>query len=142
MLVHSQEAENRFYREILGFRPYWYGGMQADRVDWVSQQVPDGHDWVEYMLDHSTPENPMSQKQLGVLNHVSIGVVNMEKAVTLLDSQDRLKNQRGGPQLGKDGKWQYNMYDPDGTRVELMEFAPVEKPCCSSFTAPNPEPAE
>ena len=140
LLVHSADAENKFYREILGFKPYWYGGMQTDRVDWISQQVPDGHDWVEYMIDHSTPDNPMTQKQLGVLNHFSIGVVNMEKAVTLLDSQDRLKNQRGGPQLGKDGKWQYNMYDPDGTRVELMEFAPVEKPCCSPFTAPNPQP--
>jgi catechol 2,3-dioxygenase-like lactoylglutathione lyase family enzyme len=142
MLVHSRDAENKFYRDLLGFRPYWYGGMQADRVDWVSQQVPDGHDWLEYMLDHSSAANPMTQKQLGVLNHFSIGVVNMEKSVTLLDSQDRLKNQRGGPQLGKDGKWQFNMYDPDGTRVELMEFTPVEKPCCSPFTAANPQPAE
>lgn len=141
MLVHSQDAENKFYREILGFRPYWYGGMQPNRVDWVSQQVPDGHDWLEYMLDHSS-NGQISQRQLGVLNHFSIGVVNMEKSVTLLDSQDRLTNQHGGPQLGKDGKWQYNMYDPDGTRVELMEYAPVEKPCCSSFTAPNPQPAE
>jgi hypothetical protein len=37
--------------------------------------------------------------------------------------------------MGKDGKWQANLYDPDGTRVELMEFQPVMKPCCSPFTA-------
>jgi hypothetical protein len=40
--------------------------------------------------------------------------------------------------MGKDGKWQANLYDPDGTRVELMEFQPVAKPCCSDFTASSP----
>jgi hypothetical protein len=44
------------------------------------------------------------------------------------------------PQIGRDGKWQLNLYDPDGTRVELMEFAPVEKPCCSEYTGPHPKP--
>jgi len=41
--------------------------------------------------------------------------------------------------MGKDGKWQLNVYDPNGTRVELMEFTPKEKPCCSEFTAPHPQ---
>ena len=49
-LVHSREKEDTFYRDLLGFRPYWWGGMTDAKVDWVSQQVPDGHDWVEYML--------------------------------------------------------------------------------------------
>jgi hypothetical protein len=31
-----------------------------------------------------------------------------------------------------------NLYDPDETRVELMEFAPVEKPCCAEYTGPHP----
>ena len=77
-----------------------------------------------------------------MLNHLSIGVVNMEKAVTTLDSAERLNNEHVGPQIGKDGKWQYNLFDPDETRLELMEYSPVEKPCCSPFTAPNPTPAE
>ncbi|MBB6145928.1 catechol 2,3-dioxygenase-like lactoylglutathione lyase family enzyme [Silvibacterium bohemicum] len=145
MLVRSRAVEDPFYRGLLGFKPYWFGGMQPDKVDWVSQQVPNGHDWLEYMLT-SGPSGggirDVSQKQLGVLNHLSIGVVNMEKAVTTLDSEGRLSNEHVGPQLGKDGKWQYNLFDPDETRLELMEYAPVEKPCCSSFTAPNPTPVE
>ena len=140
-LVHSKAAEDRFYREILGFRPYWYGAMQNGRVDWVSQQVPDGHDWLEYMLvgeGSTTPLDHVDAKELGVLNHFSIGVPNMEKAVTLLIDQDRLSPRHDGPQMGRDGKWQANLYDPDGTRVELMEFQPVTKPCCSAFTAESP----
>ncbi|HZD51215.1 MAG TPA: VOC family protein [Silvibacterium sp.] len=144
MSVHSAEVENKFYRDLLGFRPYWFGGMKPGVIDWVSQQVPDGHDWIEYMVSPlpvgASPE--VMQKQFGVLNHVSIGVVNMENAVTTLDSGGRLDNQHTGPQIGKDGKWQYNLFDPDLTRLELMEFTNVVKPCCSPFTAQNPVPAE
>jgi catechol 2,3-dioxygenase-like lactoylglutathione lyase family enzyme len=144
MVVHSEEKENSFYREILGFQPYWHGGMQTGKTDWVSQQVPDGHDWLEYMLTSGPsgggiPEE-ISQKQLGVLNHFSLGVVNMEKSVTTLDAEDRLAGEAPRPQIGRDGKWQFNLYDPDTTRVELMEFTAASKPCCSGFTAPDPTP--
>jgi catechol 2,3-dioxygenase-like lactoylglutathione lyase family enzyme len=156
--VHSRETEDAFYRAILGFNPYWHGGMQPDRTDWVSQQVPNGHDWLEYMLsvgsspaptggdiatsghagDGSAP--PISQKALGVLDHFSLGVVNMEKSVTMLSAEDRLGGVDARPQMGRDGKWQFNLYDPDLVRVELMEYSAVERPCCSGFTAANPTP--
>lgn len=145
MLVHSRAKEDTFYRGLLGFEPYWYGGMEPGKLDWVSQEVPNGHDWLEYMLT-SGPSGSgipphISQSQLGVLDHFSLGVVNMEVAVTKLDSEGRLAgNKHVGPQLGKDGKWQYNLFDPDDVRVELMEYSAVEKPCCSKFTAISPTP--
>jgi len=141
-LVHSKADEDRFYKDVLGFRPYWFGAMQPGKVDWVSQQVPDGHDWLEYMLvgdGSTTPMDRIDQNKLGVLNHFSIGVPNMEKAVTTMIGEERLSPRHDGPQMGKDGKWQANCYDPDGTRVELMEFQPVIKPCCSPFTADSPQ---
>lgn len=142
-MVRNRAKEDTFYRGLLGFRPYWYGGMKAGKTDWVAQQVPNGHDWLEYMLT-SGPSGSgipahMSQKQLGVLNHFSLGIANMEQAVTTLDSGGRLAdNEHAGPQIGRDGKWQFNMYDPDGTRVELMEYSASEPPCCSEFTAISP----
>lgn len=144
MMIHSKDASDKFYRDILGFRPYWFGGAKPDRIDWVSQQVPEGRDWLEYMLTPMPPGSSpeVQQKVLGVLNHLSIGVVNMEKAVTTLDSEGRLDNQHTPMQIGKDGKWQFNLFDPDLTRLELMEFSNVEKPCCSPFTAENPVPSE
>jgi catechol 2,3-dioxygenase-like lactoylglutathione lyase family enzyme len=141
-LVKDRAAEDRFYKTLLGFRPYWYGAMQPDKLDWVSQQVPDGHDWLEYMMvgdGSTTPMSKIDQRELGVLNHFSLGVENMEKAMTTLIAADRLSPRHDGPQMGKDGKWQANLYDPDGTRVELMEFQPVMKPCCSEFTAESPK---
>jgi len=140
-VVHNRAAEDRFYKEMLGFRPYWFGAKQPDRVDWVSQQVPDGHDWLEYMMvgDGSTvPLSRVDERQSGVLDHFSLGVANMEQAMTTLIGEDRLSPRHDGPQMGLDGKWQANLYDPDGTRIELMEFQPVTKPCCSAFTADSP----
>jgi catechol 2,3-dioxygenase-like lactoylglutathione lyase family enzyme len=140
-LVHNRTDEDPFYRELLGFRPYWFGAMHPDHTDWISQQVPDGHDWIEYMMvgdGSDSPTDHVNANQLGVDNHFSLGVQNMEKAVTVLYQQDRLPPKHDGPQMGKDGKWQANLYDPDGTRVELMEFQPVTKPCCSQFTADSP----
>lgn len=141
-LVHDPDAEDTFYRALLGFRPYWHGAMKDEGVDWVSQQVPDGTDWLEYMLVKG-PEKTgippsMSQDTLGVLDHFSLGVRNMEKAVTLLYEGERVTGKHSPPQIGRDGKWQFNLYDPDGIRVELMEFQPAIKPCCSPFLLPSP----
>ncbi len=135
-LVYHQEAEDHFYREILGFRPYWHGGMKDDETDWFSLQVPDGTDWLEYMLNQ--PAHPDLQLT-GVMNHVSLGVVDMKKAQALLESSHGW-NPHGDEraQMGRDGKWQLNIYDPDLTRIELMEFKPTQKPCCSEFTGPQP----
>ena len=140
-MVRSRAAEDRFYRDVLGFRPYWRGAKRDGATDWVSQQVPDGRDWLEYMLvgpGSTVPLDQVDANQLGVLNHISLGVPNMEAAVTTLIRDDRLSPRHDGPQMGLDGKWQANLYDPDGTRVELMEFQPVTKPCCSPFTAASP----
>jgi catechol 2,3-dioxygenase-like lactoylglutathione lyase family enzyme len=142
-LVHDPSAEDSFYHALLGFRPYWHGGMKEGEVDWVSQQVPDGTDWIEYMVGKG-PEKTgiplsMSQETLGVLDHFSLGVQNMEKAVTLLYADDRVSTKHSPPQIGRDGKWQFNMFDPDGIRAELMEFQPSLKPCCSPFLADSPQ---
>ncbi len=142
-LVHSREAEDKFYRDVLGFKPYWYGGMQDDKIDWVSQQVPDGHDWVEYMLTSGPsvtgiPAN-MTQQTLGVLDHFAIGQKSVEDAFKVLQAGNRLEGRHdAAPKIGKDGKGQFNMYDPDGIRAELMNFHATEKPCCSAFTAQDP----
>jgi catechol 2,3-dioxygenase-like lactoylglutathione lyase family enzyme len=141
-IVHDPAIEDTFYRSLLGFRPYWHGGMQDDVTEWISQQVPNGADWMEYMVVKG-PEKTgipasMSQETLGVLDHFALGVQNMEKSVNLLYEGDRLTAKHSPPQIGRDGKWQLNLYDPDGIRAELMEFQPAVKPCCSAFLLPSP----
>ncbi len=136
-VVKDRAAMDHFYKDILGFRPYWHGGMKDSDTDWVAMQVPDGTDWLEYMLNIS----PTANKQtLGVMNHVSLGMKDIKVAAASLEKSRANMRADASPKIGRDGKWQFNLYDPDDTRVELMEFAPVEKPCCSEYTGPHPKP--
>jgi len=143
ILVHSRAVEDTFYRDLLGFRPYWFGGMQEGKLDWVSQQTPDSHDWLEYMLT-SGPSGSgipaaISQQQLGVLDHLSLGEFSVDAAYKTLAAGNRLTGRHDDhPKIGKDGKGQFNLYDPDGIRLELMNFHATEKPCCSPFTSDDP----
>jgi catechol 2,3-dioxygenase-like lactoylglutathione lyase family enzyme len=143
ILVHSRAVEDTFYRDLLGFRPYWFGGMVEGKIDWVSQQTPDSHDWLEYMMT-SGPSGSgipatMSQHELGVLDHLSVGVVSVDMAYRALETGNRLSGVHDAhTQIGKDGKGQFNLYDPDGIRLELMNFHASEKPCCSPFKAEDP----
>lgn len=142
-IIHNRANEDRFYKDILGLRPYWEGGMRDDHRDWISMQLPDGHDWIEYMVV-GTPDTTgvpadMSAKTLGILNHFSLGVRDTRVAYTLLWNGDRLQGQPEAPKIGRDAKWQLNLFDPDGTRAEVMEFHAIGKPCCSPFAAPDPE---
>jgi catechol 2,3-dioxygenase-like lactoylglutathione lyase family enzyme len=140
-MVHDRAAEDKFYRDLLGFKPYWWGGMTEGTVSWVSQQCPDGHDWMEYMMTPGTKGLPaeMSQRQLGVMDHFSIGEVSVPETFKVLEASNRLDGRHdAAPKIGLDGKYQFNMYDPDGIRLELMNFHASQKPCCSPFTAEDP----
>jgi catechol 2,3-dioxygenase-like lactoylglutathione lyase family enzyme len=147
-LVHSRAVEDTFYRDLLGFRPYWYGGMVEGRTDWISQQSPDSHDWLEYMMVRDAGPGPggvgipatMAPHELGVLDHLSIGEHSVDEAYKVLQDGNRLAGvpNDGHTQIGKDGKGQFNLYDPDGIRLELMNFHASEKQCCSAFTAEDP----
>jgi catechol 2,3-dioxygenase-like lactoylglutathione lyase family enzyme len=134
-VVHDRAAEDRFYKDVLGFHLYWQGGRTDDETSWVNMQVPDGTDWIEYMLN--APANA-DHHTLGVMNHIALGVPDIHAA----EAQLRKNGWTGTdqPKIGRGGKWQLNLYDPDDTRVELMEFTPVQKPCCSEYTGPHPGP--
>ena len=136
-VVNNRAAVDRYFVNELGFRPYWHGGMTDERDDWVAMQVPEGTDWVEYMLNIS----PTADKHTrGVMNHISIGVPDIHViADEVTKAGIKLSEQ---PKIGRDGKWQLNIYDADDTRVEFMEFTPKQKPCCSEFTGPHPGPKQ
>jgi catechol 2,3-dioxygenase-like lactoylglutathione lyase family enzyme len=129
-IVHSREAEDKFYKDILGFKLMWYGGMKDDQVSWVDMRVPDGSDWLEYMLGVNNP----TPKTRGVMNHFALGVKDIQAPYHEILS--RVSTPPEKPKIGRDGKWQLNLYDPDLTRVELMEFKPAQTPCCSPMITP------
>jgi hypothetical protein len=109
--------------------------MKEGETNWVAMQAPEGTDWIEYMLNVNHNAN---KRELGVMNHISLGVVSVKAAAEQLEKAGVTLPEQ--PKIGRDGKWQLNLYDPDWTRVELMEFTPVEKPCCSQYRGAHPKP--
>jgi catechol 2,3-dioxygenase-like lactoylglutathione lyase family enzyme len=134
-VVKDIAAENRFYRDVLGFKLYWQGGMKDDGLDWYELQVPDGDNWIEYMLNIPASAD---HKALGAQNHFSFGVKEIEAAAAQLRKNGATKI--AGPGIGRDGKRGLNVYDPDDTRVEVTEFTPAREPCCHAYTAAHPTP--
>jgi catechol 2,3-dioxygenase-like lactoylglutathione lyase family enzyme len=137
--VRDRAVEDKFYRDLLGFKLYWHGGMNDSQTDWVDMQVPDGRQWLEYMI---VPAKEIGARESGIVNHIALGVPDLKAAVQKLEARGWKPSDQSHLQIGRDGKWQLNLYDPDGTRVELMEFHPVEKPCCAPYTGAHPEGGE
>jgi len=147
-VVKNLDSMRQFYLDVLGFRLYWKGGFKDlppgtpekdSGIDWFEIQVPDGSDWVEFMLN--IPANA-SHEELGVQNHFCLGVPNMAKAIDQLHANGLAPDSRladDKSEIGRDGKWQFDIFDPDLTRIELMEPAPTQKPCCNPYTAPHPK---
>jgi len=134
-VVKDGKAESRFYEDTLGFKVYWHGGFKEDETNWYMVQVPDGDNWLEYML--MIPDTA-DHKELGIQNHFSLGVRDIQAAAKELEAKG--VKLPGKPVLGRDGKWQLTVLDPDETRAEVMEFTPAEKPCCSEYTGIQPKP--
>jgi catechol 2,3-dioxygenase-like lactoylglutathione lyase family enzyme len=126
--VREPEKLDAFYRDILGYRLIWKGGSRDDRFDWISMAVPDGNQWIEYMVNTGTP----SARQLGVLNHLALGTLDIDTAHTQI--VQRGYTDKADPTIGRDGRWLMHLYDKDFTRTEFMIRKPVKDPCCFPLT--------
>jgi catechol 2,3-dioxygenase-like lactoylglutathione lyase family enzyme len=134
--VHDRAAIDHFYKDVLGFHLYWQGGAKEGDVDWVMMQVPDGTDWIEYMLYLSAQP---TRGQLGNANHIAPGVVHVAELQRCLEQRGWKAPVGKNPQvLGVDDKLQLDLTDPDGTRIEFMEFLPVKTACCSPYMGKQP----
>jgi lactoylglutathione lyase len=126
--IMDPDKLDAFYKDILGYRLIWKGGSRDDRFDWISMAVPDGNQWIEYMVNTGTP----SIRQLGVLNHLALGTLDIETAHKRV--VERGYTDKAVPSIGRDGRWLMHLYDKDLTRTEFMIRKPVKDPCCFPLT--------
>ena len=138
VLVSDLEKSTAFYHGILGFNEFWRGSSSPRLLSWVNLRVPDGQDYLEFMLYDKLPE-PDAR---GGRNHASLLVPDAEQAVAEL-TRRAARTGYDKPikiQIGVNRKRQVNLYDPDGTRIELMEPMTVDGKPAPSSTAPPPRP--
>jgi catechol 2,3-dioxygenase-like lactoylglutathione lyase family enzyme len=124
--VADPAKADAFYKDVLGFRLQWKGGPTDDRFAWISMMVPDGYDWLEYMVTQTTAPTP---QQRGVWHHFALETLDIQQVYkTVLDHG---YTPPAGPAIARDGRWLFQMYDKDLTRTEIMVRKPVRTPCCS-----------
>jgi catechol 2,3-dioxygenase-like lactoylglutathione lyase family enzyme len=136
VMVASLDPAMKFYRDILGFEDIWRGGPSSDVLSWVNMRVPDGKDYLEFMLYSAPPD----AAQIGVKNHICLITPDIKAAVALLESRRSGKSYTRPIEIriGRNGKRQANLFDPDGTRIELMEPNTADGKPVPSSKAPPP----
>jgi catechol 2,3-dioxygenase-like lactoylglutathione lyase family enzyme len=121
--VRDEARAHAFYKDVLGMEETWRGGANPTRIQWVNMRVPDGTDYLEYMLNDAPP----TRQQLGSQHHACLLVPDIQAAWETVRSRTPAAR-RGAlqkPRIGRNNKWQLNLFDRDGTRVELMEPFPT-----------------
>jgi len=135
LLVGGLGASVAFYRD-LGFRETWRGSADGQHLSWVNLRVPDGDDYLELMLYDRRP----APEESGGKHHLCLSTPDVSCAVAVLEAR---RGDYGRPieiKVGRNGKRQANLFDPDGTRVELMEPVTADRQPVPPSAAPPPRP--
>jgi lactoylglutathione lyase len=139
VLVGDLDKSTGFYGGILGFREFWRGSSSPTMLSWVNMHPAEGQDYLEFMLYNSLPVPDARATK----NHASLMVPDADRALEELKKRaPKIGYEREIViQTGVNRKRQINLYDPDGTRIELMEPNTVDgKPAPSSTARPPSGP--
>lgn len=143
VLAGDLDRSLRFYGDILGFREFWRGSSSPRMLSWVNVRPAEGQDYLELMLYNKLPE-PGAR---GTKNHLCLMVPDCSRTLAELQrraAQGLYTPPEGKPMeiaVGVNRKRQINLYDPDGTRVEVMEPNTIDGRPAPNSTAPVPHPA-
>jgi catechol 2,3-dioxygenase-like lactoylglutathione lyase family enzyme len=126
-----------FYEGVLGFTEFWRGSAATSKtLSWVNMRVPEGDDYIELMLYDERP----APDRRGSAHHLCLVVPNVEQAVAAFNARPTRSSYTRAVEIrtGINRKRQVNLFDPDGTRVELMEPHTVDGKPAPSSTLPPP----
>ena len=116
--VANEAAADAFYRDRLGFEEIWRGGPEGRPTAWVNLRMPgERGDYIEYMLH----DEPPSRERLGSMHHICLQVDDIQASHQTAVSRGLPDTERHQPRVGRIRRMMMNLFDPDGTRTELME---------------------
>jgi catechol 2,3-dioxygenase-like lactoylglutathione lyase family enzyme len=136
LIVISLSEEYRFYTDILRFTEFYRGSMTGTVLSWVNLKVPDGSDYIEFMLYKDRPD----RAQRGSAHHLCLQVADVPASVAELKARPWFSHYDRPLQIhvGVNRRRQVNLFDPDGTRAELMEPHTIDGKLPVPSSAPPP----
>lgn len=120
IITTDVDAALKFYLQQLGFRETWRRvNEQTKRVMLIHLRMPGpSGDYVE--LSNQSGNAELTRTRAGGAAHCSLEVPDIKAAYQSTLDRGQTKD-RKEPRFGLDLRWQFNLFDPDGTRVELMQ---------------------
>ena len=139
ILVGNAAAAVKFYGDVLGFQETYRGSSNGKVLSWIYMRVPDGEDYLEFMLYKDLP----APDKRGGAHHICLMLPNVTETLHSLQEKPYAKTYNRPMDIvdGVNRKRHLSLFDPDGTRTELMEPVTIDgKPAVPS-TAPPPNNA-
>jgi catechol 2,3-dioxygenase-like lactoylglutathione lyase family enzyme len=136
ILVGDLPASTKFYQDLLGFTEIWRGSRSGTELSWTNMEPPDGDDYLEFMLYGVLP----APDARGSQHHICLEVPDVAAAQARLLARPYHASYARPleARVGTNRRRQLNLFDPDGTRVELMEPGTVDGKPAPSSNAPPP----
>jgi catechol 2,3-dioxygenase-like lactoylglutathione lyase family enzyme len=136
IIVTALDPEMKFYTDILGFKETWRGSSSGTELSWVNLRVPDGDDYLEFMLYKDAP----APERRGTAHHLCLEVPDIASSLAVLQARPYREQYTRTleSRTGINRRRQANLYDPDGTRTEFMEPFTIDGKPAPSSQAPPP----
>src|SRR5258705_53953 len=88
IIVGDLAAANQFYGGILGFREIWRGSRDGKVLSWTNMQVPDGDDYIEFMLYKDLPD----PDKRGTQHHICLLTPDIAASKAKLEAKPYMKS--------------------------------------------------
>jgi lactoylglutathione lyase len=109
-------AARHFFVDQMGFQVAWDYKKDGERTTLLHLRLPGpSGDYVEI----GNPANPPAGRWIGVAAHIALTVPDIQAAHQKVAGHGYTGDLKS-PLFGADERWQLNLYDPNGTRVEFM----------------------
>lgn len=119
IITTDLDAARSFYVDKMGFTETWNRKRDDGSIMLMHLRMPGpSRDYVELSVRANAAE--LTRQQAGTPAHFSLEVPDIKVAFQTSLERGLIKD-RKDPRFGLDERWQFNMFDPDGTRVECMQ---------------------
>jgi catechol 2,3-dioxygenase-like lactoylglutathione lyase family enzyme len=121
-MVKDRAAVTAFYYQKLGFVQ---GKLPGSRGDYIETSSADKNTETKYPPLDDTPSthDQYVREQYGAVQHFSLEVSDMRAARDLVQKRGRYTDLQVRAHVGNSRHWLVHIFDPDGSRTELMETA-------------------
>jgi lactoylglutathione lyase len=122
IFIQDRETSVAFYRDKLGFdQGRFVPGDRGEFLELSSRGVD--LETKEPPIDPNVPETHAQylREQWGSVQHVCLEVPDIQVVRKTSQERGHYDDKRVAPHIGNNRHWLMNIFDPDGTRTELME---------------------